>query len=253
VKLIPSPSLNCEERRGPGIDMIVLHYTGMATAERARAWLCDEASKVSSHYLVDEEGEVFALVGEDQRAWHAGVSCWAGESDINSCSIGIEIHNLGHAGGLPEYPDAQIEAVMALCSGIMKRHGIARPRVLAHSDVAPGRKIDPGEHFPWERLARAGIGLWAEPGRPDRLFVVSHPGASLFNEQQGRGPIHTVEVFDLQGRLVNQLADRRFPAGDHRLRWDGSHRTGQRVPRGIYFYRVSSDAGIEVGKIVVRR
>ncbi len=173
MKPIPSPSPNYAERRGPGIDMIVLHYTGMATAESARAWLCDETSKVSSHYLVDEGGQVFALVGEDKRAWHAGVSHWAGISDINSCSIGIEIHNPGHEGGLPDYPDAQIKAVIELCAGIIERHQIARRRVLAHSDVAPGRKIDPGEHFPWARLARAGIGLWADPAAPDEAAVLA--------------------------------------------------------------------------------
>lgn len=172
MKPIASPSPNCEARSS-AIDMVVLHYTGMASAEAALGWLCDEASRVSSHYLVDEAGRVFALVDEEQRAWHAGVSHWAGVSDINSCSIGIEIHNTGHQGGLPDYPDAQIEALIALGAGIMKRHAIRPARVLAHSDVAPGRKIDPGEHFPWARLARAGIGLWTEPAAPDDTHVLA--------------------------------------------------------------------------------
>ncbi len=155
---IASP--NFGERRGrPGIDMIVLHYTGCPSAESALLWMCSPDSQVSAHYLVDEDGEILQLVDERARAWHAGLSCWAGESDINSCSIGIEIQNEGHAaeGGLPPYPEAQIAAVIALCRDIMDRHGIAPQRVVGHSDVAPARKCDPGEHFPWARLAAAGV------------------------------------------------------------------------------------------------
>jgi N-acetylmuramoyl-L-alanine amidase len=170
---IPSPSPNFGERRGHAIDMLVLHYTGMPSAEAARRWLCDERSRVSSHYLVDEDGRVFALVAEEKRAWHAGISFWAGERDINSRSVGIEVHNAGHAAGLPPFPDRQLEAVSALSAAIVRRHGVASRRVLAHSDVAPARKIDPGERFPWARLAAAGVGIWVEPAPPDASDVLA--------------------------------------------------------------------------------
>ena len=163
------PSPNHGERRSGPIDVLLLHYTGMpGTADTALRWLCDPRSEVSSHYFVFEDGRVLQLVPEDRRAWHAGASLWAGETDINSRSIGIEIANQGHPGGLPPYPDAQIEALVALCREVMGRHPIPPHRVLAHSDVAPGRKLDPGEHFPWARLAEAGIGHWVEAAPPTR-------------------------------------------------------------------------------------
>jgi len=173
IKPIASPSPNFGERRGPGIDMLVVHYTGMPSAAAARRWLCDGRSRVSSHYLVDARGRVFALVAEEKRAWHAGVSFWAGERDINSRSVGIEVHNGGHVAGLPPFPDRQVEAVSALSAAIVRRHGVAPHRVLAHSDVAPARKIDPGERFPWARLAAAGVGIWAEPAPPDASDVLA--------------------------------------------------------------------------------
>jgi N-acetylmuramoyl-L-alanine amidase len=145
--------------------MLLLHYTGMPDHEAALDWLCNPQSQVSCHYFVHEDGRVLALVPEDRRAWHAGASSWAGETDINSRSIGIEIANTGHPGGLPPYPDAQMEAVVALCRNIVGRHPIPSHRVLAHSDVAPGRKLDPGERFSWARLAEAGIGHWVEPAQ----------------------------------------------------------------------------------------
>ncbi len=144
-------------------DMIVLHYTGMQTAASAEAWLCDPVSEVSSHYLIRDDGSVVQMVRESDRAWHAGRGSWKGRGDINSCSIGIEIANPGHANGYPDFTTVQIEAVIALCSDICGRHTIARERVLAHSDTAPGRKIDPGEKFPWATLAAAGIGHYVEP------------------------------------------------------------------------------------------
>jgi N-acetylmuramoyl-L-alanine amidase len=156
------PSPNQDDRGTAAIDMLVLHYTGMKTAEAALARLCDSSAKVSAHYTVDEDGTVYAHVPEVLRAWHAGVSCWAGATDINSRSIGIELVNPGHDYGYRDFSDAQIEALIALCHGILARHPIPSARVLAHSDVAPARKEDPGERFPWERLARAGIGLWPQ-------------------------------------------------------------------------------------------
>ncbi len=144
-------------------DMIILHYTGMETGEAAEAWLCDPVAEVSCHYLVHEDGRIVQMVRESDRAWHAGKSSWKGVADINSCSVGIEIVNPGHAFGYVEFPDAQIEAVIELCAGIASRHNVAPERVLAHSDVAPGRKVDPGELFPWGKLFAAGIGHFVAP------------------------------------------------------------------------------------------
>ena len=158
----PSPNFG-ERRDGLTPDMIVLHYTGMASGPEAEAWLANPVSEVSSHYVVRENGTVVQMVPEAARAWHAGAGSWAGKGDINSHSIGIEIINGGHDYGLPAFPDAQIEAVIALCGDIAARWGIAPQRILGHSDTAPGRKVDPGERFPWDRLHAAGIGHWVEP------------------------------------------------------------------------------------------
>jgi N-acetylmuramoyl-L-alanine amidase len=162
------PSCNTGDRRkGCRADMIVLHYTGMAAADQAVRWLADPRSKVSCHYVVDEAGGITQMVAENQRAWHAGASRWGGETDINSASIGIEIQNPGHEHGYPEFPAEQMHAVAALCRDIAQRRGIPPERVLAHSDVAPGRKIDPGEKFDWALMAKAGVGHWAEPAPLD--------------------------------------------------------------------------------------
>ncbi len=161
-QLAPSP--NVEPRLGglpPSI--LILHYTGLQSVERAIEILSRPDCKVSCHYVVDVDGRIIQMVAEDMRAWHAGVSFWSGETDINSASIGIEIQNPGHQFGYPDFPAAQMAAVTALCEDILRRHRIAPDRVLAHSDVAPSRKIDPGEKFNWRMLADAGIGLWIEP------------------------------------------------------------------------------------------
>ena len=158
------PSPNHSERRGNVLpDMIVLHYTGTRDNEAAIRHLCSPASDVSAHYVVLQEGHIVQLVSESRRAWHAGVSTWSGENDINSHSIGIEIANPGHDNGYPDFPRRQIAAVTALCRSIATRHQIPADRVLAHSDVAPARKVDPGEKFPWKLLAESGIGLWVNP------------------------------------------------------------------------------------------
>ncbi len=157
---IERPSPNHDDRGGAAIDMLVLHYTGMKTEEGALERLCDPAAKVSAHYTIGEDGTVYAHVPEARRAWHAGVSFWAGVTNVNARSIGIELVNPGHEYGYRAFPDAQIAALIILCHGILQRHPISPTRVLAHSDVAPARKEDPGELFPWERLAKAGIGLW---------------------------------------------------------------------------------------------
>ncbi len=158
------PAVNFGERRdGKTPDILLLHYTGMESAKKACEWLASAQSKVSCHYLIDEEGAITQLVDEEMRAWHAGEASWKGERDINSRSIGIEIHNRGHEQCYSEFSDPQMTAVAALSRDIVDRHGIASERVLAHSDVSPGRKLDPGEKFDWRRLHRDGIGHWVEP------------------------------------------------------------------------------------------
>ena len=161
-RFIASPNHN-ERRGGLRPNCLILHYTGMPTGEGALARLCDPASEVSSHYLVWEDGRIDQLVPETRRAWHAGKAFWRGETDLNSASIGIEIVNPGHDGGSPPYPPEQIDAVIALTRDICARWAIRPERVLAHSDVAPSRKRDPGEVFPWEKLWRAGVGHWVAP------------------------------------------------------------------------------------------
>jgi len=174
------PSPNVEPRKdGRTADLLLLHYTGMEDPQAALTCLSTAPSKVSCHYMVEEDGRITQIVPESLRAWHAGVSFWAGEEDINSCSIGIEIQNAGHDFGYPDFPQAQMLAVEALCIDILARNPIPPERVLAHSDVAPARKIDPGEKFDWARLARAGIGLWVEP------VAISDDGARLEPGDEG--------------------------------------------------------------------
>ncbi|WP_145729614.1 N-acetylmuramoyl-L-alanine amidase [Nitrospirillum pindoramense] len=151
---------------GASVDMLVLHYTGMASAEAALDRLCDPAAEVSAHYMVAEDGTVWQLVDEGRRAWHAGRGAWRGISDVNSHSIGVEIVNPGHEYGYRPFPDAQMRAVADLCQGILARHPIPAGNVIAHSDMAPARKQDPGELFDWRGLAGAGIGLWPDTGVP---------------------------------------------------------------------------------------
>ncbi len=161
-KLGKSKPRNHEDRPG-GMEpsIILLHYTGMETMQAAKDRLSDPESKVSAHYLIDEDGSVFALVPEDKRAWHAGVSYWSGEKDINSASIGIELVNPGHEFGYRPFPMEQMQKLVELCRDIMSRHNIRN--VLGHSDVAPERKQDPGELFEWKWLAEKGVGLWPDP------------------------------------------------------------------------------------------
>lgn len=164
AEVLPSPNFgDRKDNRRP--DMILLHYTGMADADAALEHLRSPASKVSSHYFVYEDGRIMQLVPESKRAWHAGAAFWAGETDINSCSIGIEVVNPGHQYGYGDFPKRQIAAVTALCRGILTRTAIPPARVLAHSDVAPARKQDPGERFPWQTLHDSGVGHWVRPAK----------------------------------------------------------------------------------------
>jgi N-acetylmuramoyl-L-alanine amidase len=184
---IQAPSPNFDQRQGPP-DMVVLHYTGMATGAAALDRLRDPAAKVSAHYVVEEDGQVYALVAEERRAWHAGRSFWKGQTDINAVSIGIEIVNPGHEFGYRDFPGAQIEAVIGLLDAVRGRWTIPDGRILGHSDVAPDRKQDPGERFAWRRLAEAGHGLWVEPEPA--------PGVPLSPGDDGLG------VFALQAGLT---------------------------------------------------
>lgn len=197
-------------------DMIILHYTGMATGEGAEGWLCNPESEVSSHYLVHEDGRIVQMVRESDRAWHAGRGSWKGITDINSRSVGIEIVNPGHFLGYPDFPDAQIEAVIGLCAGICTRHGIPPERILAHSDVSPGRKIDPGEKFPWDRLTKAGVatarpeptaegGPWIGPGATGK--IVEEVQAMLALHGYG---VEITGRFEPLTRAVVEAFQRRF-------------------------------------------
>jgi N-acetylmuramoyl-L-alanine amidase len=164
--VIDSPSPNFDARTLP-ITMIVLHYTGMPDAAGAIERLTDPAAKVSSHYLIAEDGQVMRLVAEENRAWHAGKSHWRQIDDVNSASIGIEIVNPGHEFGYRPFPEAQIEALIPLMADIQARYGITRGNIVGHSDIAPTRKQDPGELFPWSRLAKHRLAL----PRPTRNLI----------------------------------------------------------------------------------
>ncbi|MFT4096452.1 MAG: N-acetylmuramoyl-L-alanine amidase [Rhodoblastus sp.] len=224
-------SPNCGDRRGAGVDSIVLHYTGMPTAEGALALLCDPASEVSCHYFVFEDGRIAQLVPEARRAWHAGRSSWFGETDMNSASIGIEIVNPGHDGGLPQFPDAQIGAVIALCRDIAARRAIAPARILAHSDIAPGRKVDPGEKFPWARLAAGGVGLWREPADDTAgiSLALGATGAMVSSLQRGLAALgyglEETGSYDARTKIVVEAFQRRWRP----LRIDGVADAGLRA------------------------
>lgn len=187
------PAANHDERRdGRTADILLLHYTGMISGEAAVERLVSADSQVSCHYVVHEDGAVLQLVPEERRAWHAGVSSWDGEGDVNSGSIGIEIVNPGHEFGYREFPDAQVEAVTALARDICARRDVQPERVLAHSDVAPRRKQDPGELFPWRRLAAAGVGHWVAPTAPGE-------GARLAPGDEGEPVEHLQTLLSLYG------------------------------------------------------
>ena len=177
-EIIETPSPNFDERALP-VSMIVLHYTGMQDAASAIAWLANPESKVSAHYVVTEDGQIVRMVQEDKRAWHAGRSHWRGVTDVNSASIGIEIVNPGHEFGYRPFPDEQIGALIPLMQEIKERHGVTRGNIVGHSDIAPARKQDPGELFPWGKLARLRLALprpaknLLDPGWSDAGFLLA--------------------------------------------------------------------------------
>jgi len=214
------PSPNFDERTGLARpDMIVLHYTGMRFAHEALHRLCDTKARVSSHYLVLEQGSIIQLVPEGKRAWHAGVSSWGGDTDINSRSIGIEICNPGHEFGYVDFPTRQIAATIALCRGILTRHVVRPENILAHSDVAPSRKQDPGEKFPWKLFWQSGVGLWVEPAvvtNPDPIGI-GETGQRVTDLQKdlasyGYG-IETTGRYDIATQEVVTAFQRHFRQG----------------------------------------
>ena len=210
MNIIDCPSPNHDERpNGRAPDMMVLHYTGMPTGRAAMERLCDAAAKVSAHYMIEEDGTLYRLVPEDRRAWHAGVSSWEGETDINGRSIGIELVNPGHEFGYRAFPEVQMAALERLAGDIVSRHKIQPMRVVGHSDVAPLRKQDPGELFDWQRLARQGIGLWPKPlvGRTFPRWVTADVQAAL------RGIGYGIEITgtaDEQTKAVLMAFQRHF-------------------------------------------
>ena len=214
------PSPNHGERVGGPPDALVLHYTGMPRCRDALDRLCDPAAEVSAHYLVEENGAIWQLVPEARRAWHAGRARWGTQTDLNSRSIGIEICNPGHDGGLPAFPRRQIDRVVALVGDILARRAISPTRVLAHSDIAPDRKDDPGERFPWGRLAALGLCPQIRPAPlnfGDGLTTAQ--AAELRSALAAIGyPMPDGDAWDAETRLVLKAFQRRW----RRARVDGA-------------------------------
>jgi N-acetylmuramoyl-L-alanine amidase len=224
VKVVPEspiaqavvPSPNHGERQGAPPDLLILHYTGMESASAALQRLVNPMAEVSAHYFVFEDGRVVQMVPEGRRAWHAGQAAWKGERDINSRSLGIEIAHPGHVGGLPPYPEAQIDAVIALGRDLVRRWSIPPERVLAHSDIAPERKEDPGEGFPWDRLAREGLGhhVLPAPLRDGRFFAQGDGGQPIEALQAMLGlygyDLPVTGLFDARTQAVVTAFQRHF-------------------------------------------
>ena len=208
-------SPNHDKRRGD-IRFVVLHYTGMESGRAARDRLMDPDAKVSAHHLVSEDGRTETLVPETLRAWHAGVGEWQGVTDLNSHSIGIEIINGGHDYGLPDFPDAQVDAVIVLVRDILARHDLPTSAVIGHSDLAPARKQDPGERFPWRRLAKAGASIWPDTDETDTrvLFAEGDRDRGVALAQRALAEIGyavpVTGILDAETRLVVAAFQRRF-------------------------------------------
>jgi N-acetylmuramoyl-L-alanine amidase len=223
VDVVASPN-HGERRGGARPSLLILHYTGMEDAGDALARLCSPQSEVSAHYLVFEDARIVQCVPESRRAWHAGVSAWNGVTDVNSHSIGIEIANPGHEFGYTDFPTVQVDAVIALCRDIVDRHRIPADRVLAHSDVAPSRKLDPGEKFPWRALHAAGLGHWTEPaplGNKRGALAIGASGGEVSALQQDLR--HYGYTLDATGRFdeTTQQVVRAFQRHFRPARVDG--------------------------------
>jgi N-acetylmuramoyl-L-alanine amidase len=216
VDVIASPN-HGERRGGARPSLLILHYTGMEDADEALERLCSPRSEVSAHYLVFEDARIVQCVQESRRAWHAGLSAWNDITDVNSHSIGIEIANPGHEFGYTDYPSVQVDAVVALCRDIVDRHGMRADRLLGHSDVAPARKLDPGEKFPWRSLHAAGLGHWTEPaplGSKRGAFTIGASGTEVSTLQEalrryGYG-LDVTGVFDEITQQVVRAFQRHF-------------------------------------------
>jgi N-acetylmuramoyl-L-alanine amidase len=216
IEIRDRPSPNFGRRGEPArIDMLVLHYTGMSSAEAAIERLCDPSARVSAHYVVEENGTIWRLVPESGRAFHAGVSCWEGETDLNAVSVGIEIVNPGHEWGYRPFPDAQMSAVERLCRDLISRYSIPAHRVVGHSDIAPDRKSDPGELFDWPRLACAGIGIWPTTDLVREDLAVDRARMSRDLAAIGycvSGELATAALLAFQRRFRPALCDGRLDA-----------------------------------------
>lgn len=210
--MISRPSPNFGERKDDApIDMLVLHYTDMLCAEDALQRMCDPETEVSAHYLIDEAGDIYQLVDEEKRAWHAGLSYWRGASDVNSRSIGIELANPGHTNGLQPYPTVQMNSLISLSVDILSRHPISPRNVIGHSDIAPGRKQDPGHLFDWQKLADNGIGLWPGYGEVISLDLLPRMLKQIGYEA---GDADTIEAFQRHYRpsSIDGVADQETAA-----------------------------------------
>ncbi len=214
----PSPNFN-ERPEGTEVKYLILHYTGMATGQEALNRLCDPDAKVSAHYLVEEDGRIISLVPEEKRAWHAGVSYWDGDTDINGLSIGIEIVNPGHdgpnyKGNYRKYPEIQMKSVIQLCQEVLSRYEIKPYHIFGHSDVAPDRKIDPGEFFDWELLAKNRIGILPELGGGETPFLMPDDHTIQEMLQEYGYKIEITGKMDQQSRNVISAFQRHFRPED---------------------------------------
>jgi N-acetylmuramoyl-L-alanine amidase len=216
-RLSPNHGSRGEAPNIRAVDMLVLHYTGMRSAAEAIDRLCDAEAKVSAHYVVEEDGTVWRLVPEERRAFHAGVSCWQGEQNLNHCSIGIEIVNPGHEWGYRPFPEPQMAVVEELCRDILSRWRIPSYRIVGHSDIAPDRKSDPGELFDWPRLARAGIGLWPAPAADQ----ARRRGRGVGVVERAAGLSDLARIGYCVGAATERVAVAAFQRRFRPQRWDG--------------------------------
>nr|HIL74870.1 N-acetylmuramoyl-L-alanine amidase [Rhodospirillales bacterium] len=185
-KIISFPSPNYNDRPpGTEIDILVFHYTGMPKPAQALERMCDPDVKVSAHYLIDKDGQLFQLISEEKRAWHAGISSWRNNYNINDRSIGIELANPGHEFGYQKFPTRQIDTLIEIAKDIIKRHPVPARNIIGHSDIAPARKKDPGEFFDWHKLALKGIGYWPESLKTENINQINASNFKLALQKYG--------------------------------------------------------------------